>query len=231
MTTGWLIWDFDGTLAELPGLWSGTLAEVVQRDVGVGAVTAEAFRPWLQTGFPWHAPHVARDPSSADADEWWNVLAPVLVHALIRGAGIDGHTAAQLLPAVRTTYCDPTRWRVFDDAGEALQRLADQGWQHLLLSNHVPELRQIMTSLGLADFFEAMFVSAETGLEKPNPAAFALATASLPKGSRRIMIGDSYEADIFGARRCGLDAVLVRRAYAGESRFAESLAEIDSQLR
>ena len=52
-----LIWDFDGTLGyRHGGAWSASMLEVLQRQLpGIGA-TADHFRPYLQTGFPWHHP-------------------------------------------------------------------------------------------------------------------------------------------------------------------------------
>lgn len=106
-----LIWDFDGTLAELPGMWSGTLAEVVRRHCDFTLAAAADFRPFLQSGFPWHSPDVTRAPGR-DADAWWGDLSPLLVNALAHGAQLDASRASALLPAVRSTYCDPARWRV-----------------------------------------------------------------------------------------------------------------------
>ena len=228
--TGWLIWDFDGTLAELPGMWSGTLAHVVERELGRPHSTAAMFRPWLQSGFPWHTPHVVRKPPTIDADEWWDALSPVLTNAMVRGAAVTPTVARRLLPAIRTAYCEPSRWRLFDDTTDALSRLAAQGWRHLLLSNHVPELRLIVSRLGLATYFESIYCSAETGVEKPNPAAFENAVRGLSRRLPRVMIGDSYEADILGARQIGLDAVLVRRPYEGERCFVAGLVDLAAAL-
>ena len=211
-------------------MWSGTLAEVVQRELGDKSANAALFRPWLQSGFPWHAPQVIRDPLTVDADTWWNALSPVITNALVGGATLDVRVAQQLLPMVRATYCDASRWRLFDDSLDTLQRLASLGWRHVVLSNHVPELRQIMSGLGLTPYFDAVYSSAETGVEKPNPASFERVIAKLPDDLPRVMVGDSYEADVLGARRCGLDAILVRRPYRGESRFAATLGEVETFL-
>ena len=99
MSQRYLIWDFDGTLAELPGMWSGTLAEVVRRHGDCASATATDFRPFLQSGFPWHAPEILRT-SERNADAWWGDLSPLLVNALVRGAPIGARRASELLPAV-----------------------------------------------------------------------------------------------------------------------------------
>jgi len=224
-----LIWDFDGTLAELPGMWSGTLAEVVRRHGDFALATAADFRPFLQSGFPWHVPDAMRAPGR-DADAWWGDLSPLLVNALMRGARLDANRASALLPAVRSAYCDPARWRVFEDVQPALAELSSQGWRHVVLSNHVPELPLIVAALGMAGHFDYIVTSAETGVEKPNALAFAGILDRLPCGSTAVMIGDSYEADIVGARNAGIDAILVRRPDERAARFAATLCDLPSML-
>lgn len=225
----YLIWDFDGTLAELPGMWSGTLAEVVRRSGDCAGATAADFRPFLQSGFPWHAPEITRT-SARNADAWWDDLAALLTGALIRGARLDASRASALLPAVRSAYCDPARWRVFEDVQPALAELSSQGWRHVVLSNHVPELPLIVAALGIAGHFDDIVTSAATGVEKPNAVAFKSLLDRLPNGALAVMIGDSYEADIAGARNAGVDAILVRRPDERAARFAATLCDLPSML-
>ncbi len=229
MSQRYLIWDFDGTLAELPGMWSGTLAEVVRRHGDCASATATDFRPFLQSGFPWHAPEILRT-SERNADAWWGDLSPLLVNALVRGAPIGARRASELLPAVRAAYCNPSRWRVYDDVVPTLATLTSQGWRHVILSNHVPELPLIVAALGLAGYFDDILTSAETGVEKPNALAFATILDRLPSGSTAVMIGDSYDADVAGARNASIDAILVRRPDARVARFAVTLHDVPSLL-
>jgi len=80
------------------------------------------------------------------------------------------------------------------------------------LSNHVPELPAIIESLGLTDYFCAIFNSAETGIEKPNPKAYQQVIDQLkidPKESW--MIGDNVVADVLTPQSLGIRAILVRK--------------------
>jgi hypothetical protein len=52
-----VLWDFDGTLAWRPGMWSGCVMEVLDEIEAGHAVTAEQLRNGLRSGFPWHAPN------------------------------------------------------------------------------------------------------------------------------------------------------------------------------
>lgn len=65
----------------------------------MGHVTADAFVPFLQSGFPWHAPNIDRTHVKT-ADDWWAQLAPVLCYALQRVVDITEAQAKALLPKI-----------------------------------------------------------------------------------------------------------------------------------
>ena len=225
----YLIWDFDGTLARRAGGWSAALAAAA----GPG-ISADALRPFLQSGFPWHAPECAHQGLSPD--EWWEELMPLFARAL-RGAGVPAAQARELAGQVRAHYLLPAAWQRYDDVLPALDQLSERGWRHVLLSNHVPELPELLALLGLNERFAAVFNSADTGYEKPNPHAFrnvlnwivrGRRTGSLSESTPSIetwVIGDSLSADVIGAQEAGLRAILVRRREPGFI-CCESLAEI-----
>ena len=97
------------------------------------------------------------------------------------------------------------------------------GWRHAVLSNHVPELERIAAGLGLDRYLDAVLCSAITGYEKPHPEAFAAALRLRRNGEPVWMVGDNPEADVEGARRAGLPAVLVRRDGTGLVEAAEEI--------
>jgi putative hydrolase of the HAD superfamily len=204
----YLIWDFDGTLGYRLVGWVGALLEVVHREAPTCNVTADQLRPHLQAGFPWHAPEHPH-PSVASAEQWWGVLDPVFVRAFT-AIGIDVQRAQQMAKQVRQVYPLPTHWRLFDDATPTLDRLSTQGWTHVILSNHVPELPAIIHHLHIGPYISHIFNSAETGYEKPHLLAFRHMLAALADIAAVWMIGDSLQADIVGATRVGLPAILVR---------------------
>ena len=105
----------------------------------------------------------------------------------------------------------------------ALDRLGEAGWRHAVLSNHVPELEQIVAGLGLDRHVESVLCSGVTGYEKPHPEAFATALRLRRDGEPVWMVGDNPEADVEGARRAGLPAVLVRTNGVGLRQAAEEI--------
>lgn len=225
----YLIWDFDGTLAHRKGMWSGALLEALASEQPDHGAVVDSIRPYLLTGFPWHEPHHVRD-SGVCADDWWQALYPVFVRAYCEGLRLEHVQAQRLCKAVREAYLNPSSWTLFDDTLPALEVLAAAGWKHVILSNHVPELAEIAHALGIGHFFEAIFNSAETGVEKPHPRAFQNVVASLGALESVWMIGDNITADIKGATAVGLQAALVRKRHADAATYFETLDELAAFL-
>lgn len=221
---GVLVWDFDGTLATRPGAWTGALCDVVNCERPELGATPEVIKPHLQRGFRWHTPEIVRPPCSDDA--WWDELTPVFTGALCAGVKLDEPEAQRLARRVRAHYTDPAHWRVYDDVVPALTSLRDRGWRHLLLSNHVPELPRLVEALGLSEFFVTMYSSGRIGVEKPHPRAFETVFAEHPDARDGWMIGDSWRADVQGARGVGMRAILVRETHPDASLRCERLTGI-----
>jgi putative hydrolase of the HAD superfamily len=221
-----LIWDFDGTLAHRRGEtgWSILLAEALDGEEPGHRHSAETFRPHLREGFPWHRPEVAH-PELCEPEAWWASVRPILARAY-EAAGYAPARARELADAARRLYVDPdVGWALFDDTLPALRRLAEDGWTHAILSNHVPELRQLVAGLGLDDVIAEVSCSAETGYEKPHAAAFASVLDRF-RPTEAWMIGDNVVADVLGAEAVGIRSVLVRRADPRAVRYADSLADV-----
>jgi HAD superfamily hydrolase (TIGR01549 family) len=235
----YVIWDFDGTLAFRAGMWSGTLIEVLRREMPTHPATLSDIRPHMQTGFPWNRPELPHHPVRS-ADEWWEDMCPVFENAFREGAKLTAGDARRLARHVRSAYLRPDSWQLFDDALPCLHALRATGWRHVILSNHVPELPNIIESLGLAPLIDRVFNSAQTGFEKPHAEAFATVLASMDNapredGSRIWMIGDSVTADIAGAQAAGLRTVLVRSQHPSADHCSadhccQTLAEIPAML-
>ncbi len=225
-----LIWDFDGTLAHRRGEtgWSILLAEALEAEEPGHGHSADVFRPHLRNGFPWHRPDVAH-PELCEPEAWWASVRPQLARAY-EAAGYDHARALELADAARRLYVDPgVGWSLFDDTLPVLVRLRQAGWTHAILSNHVPELRQIVAGLGLDEVVSLLSCSAETGYEKPHPQAYASVLDRL-QPAEAWMVGDNVVADVLGAEAVGIPAVLVRRPDPRAERYADSLAGVEGFL-
>jgi putative hydrolase of the HAD superfamily len=221
----YLIWDFDGTLGYRDGgAWTASLLEAITLVLPGYLVTIEQLRPHTQTGFPWHQPDQPHLHLTS-AELWWEALYPVLEKACQR-IGLDEAQAWTVARQFRAVYLNLDRWRMFDDVLPTLDVLSVRGWTHVILSNHVPELGDIVRYLGLTSRIAYIFNSAETGYEKPHSRAFQIALEMLPDTETVWMIGDSFTADVQGAESAGIPAILVRRPHPGASRYCGSLADV-----
>jgi putative hydrolase of the HAD superfamily len=219
-----IFWDFDATLGERPGHWRGAVRDALTEVLGEHDFSPEQINAELTRGFPWHEPDIPH-PQLSDPDDWWAHLAGVLAGA-VRRLGVPAGPATEAASRVRRNFTDPASWRLFDDTRPALDQLAGLGWQHILVSNHVPELPVILASLGIDGYFAGVVNSAVTGYEKPHPMAFWIALERAGQPDRAWMIGDNPVADIAGAAAVGLPAILVRTRPADGSRHITSLADV-----
>jgi putative hydrolase of the HAD superfamily len=219
-----ILWDFDGTLACRNGMWTDTLLAVLRKN-GYSNVRKDEIRPYLSIGFTWNSPDTPHE-LAFKGKTWWEYHEGYFQEIFGR-FGIDGGAARRLAGQVRAEYTHIARWRPYEDTAAALEALQGD-FQNAILSNHIPELEDIVRGLGLRGYFKAVFSSGNIGYEKPNAMIYDYAANAL--GIDRndcVMIGDSYEADVAGALRSGMKAILVRKPNVKEYRwYAESLGNV-----
>lgn len=99
----------------------------------------------------------------------------------------------------------PTKSKLMPYAKEALEYLADK-YRLFILSNGFRELQsQKMRSAGIYDYFRKIVLSDDIMVHKPYPEIFHFALSATQSDLREsLMIGDSWEADIVGAKGIGM---------------------------
>jgi putative hydrolase of the HAD superfamily len=188
-------------------MWSQTLIDVLDELTPGHGVLVEQIRPHLNDGFPWHRPEESHF-ELATPDLWWASLAPLFEKAY-EAVGTHDAVVPSAAAQVRVRYCDPGGFRLYPDTVGALTALRRAGWRTVVLSNHVPELPEIVDGLGLGGLFDDVLTSATIGYEKPRPEAFCAALdGAVARDS--FMVGDNPIADVQGAESAGLNAILVR---------------------
>jgi HAD superfamily hydrolase (TIGR01549 family) len=129
-----------------------------------------------------------------------------LMHELLTGAGL-----VDPAPHVQWLWEQQPRanlWRKPIPAMLDLAReLADHGAIVAILSNSEGKLAELFTDIGIADLFVTIVDSGKIGIEKPDPRIFAHALAAVGAPGPAIHIGDSWAADIVGARGVGWRAI------------------------
>ena len=205
-------------------MWTAALLEVIGREAPGFAVTADHLHPYLQSGFPWHMP----DQPHLDIkspEQWWNALDSVFERAF-DAIGIDVSRARVMAKEVRHVYSYSGHWRLYNDTLPTLDQLSSQGWTHVVLSNHTPELREIIRYLGLESRLAAVFNSAEIGYEKPHPQAFRSVLGAFGNAAVEWLIGDNYGADVVGAESLGIPGILVRKTHKNAKRYCSDLSQV-----
>jgi putative hydrolase of the HAD superfamily len=120
----------------------------------------------------------------------------------------DGQYARTLIER----YLDPANWRLYPDVPETLDILREQGYRLGVASDWVSGLTRILHDLQLSRYMEWAVVSGAIGFAKPSPQFYQLIVQRAGVPAREIVhVGDSYYADVRGARTAGIDGILLDR--------------------
>ena len=105
-------------------------------------------------------------------------------------------------------------FHMYDDVPRVLRELAARGVKVGLISNSHRSLASFEQHFELQGLIAGALSSADHGYMKPHPSIFEAALMLLGvSASESVMVGDSFEHDIEGARRVGMRGVLVQRSH------------------
>lgn len=188
--------DAGGTLIE-PWPSVGAVYAGVAREFGLECseerLTAQFMGTWkLRSGFRY------------SREEW----AEVVRHSF---AGI-AEVSDSLFDAIYTRFSEARSWLIYDDVIPTLQTLERMGVRLAVVSNWDERLAPLLETLGLAAYFDRIWVSSELGAHKPDERIFGRAVEALGLGAERVLhVGDSWREDVEGAMGAGLKGVRIRR--------------------
>jgi len=167
-----------------------------QLDAFIEAVQTYARQGWTQAAFALEAP------------SYGEALRAGLIQAGVPSEKIDVNAC---LDAYGWGLIDGVS--VFPDVPEVLRMLQSHGVQIGLITNSSVPMwlrdRELET-VGILEYFaEARFSAVDVGYIKPHPAIFATALKRLGISPRQaVFVGDNLDADILGAQKAGMRAVL-----------------------
>jgi putative hydrolase of the HAD superfamily len=211
MTCGTIWWDFDGTLISRPSMWAEAASRIVRSMIPGRACPDASYaslRRALDEGMPWHRPDRAH-PELTTAEEWWQCVFRRYVN-VFEELGLAEATTPDALDGIRRDILMAQRYSIYPDVEAVLNRLSHAGWRQVMVSNHVPELPNLVEGLGLARHFAAIVTSGIVGYEKPHPPMFGVARTHTIRGKPVWMIGDNLVSDCLSVAPLGVTAILVR---------------------
>ena len=221
MTIRAVVYDFHRTLALPPGgtLWRRALLEALGEHAA--SADGEELARVLNASFPWESPEERREHATqAGAHEYFTGL---LAAAAVAG-GIDEPISREAAVVAYATIVAPDSHVPYPETQEVLTAVDELGIRQLVLSNHVWELPDICRAHGWIPPLTHILTSARLGVEKPHPESYAAAIAAAGCAAGEILfVGDTYEADVAGPERAGMQALLVRRPHADARCYADDL--------
>lgn len=224
-----VIFDFDMTLGFRTTMWTDTVKELLLENNVYTA--SEQIRPVTHGGvYPWS------DPTVSHADffkgrGWWETVAGNIAEGLAQNGVCSAEEASRAMSGLQDRFCDKTYWKLFPDTTDTLQKLTDDDYSLALVSNHIPEARDIFNHLGLGAFFPRMIISSEEEYEKPHPSILEKALGDFSK-DKTVLVGDNYFADVLGAIQFGMGAVLVRKPnVTSYNYYCKTLEELPALLK
>ncbi|MBN1792859.1 HAD family hydrolase [Candidatus Woesearchaeota archaeon] len=119
----------------------------------------------------------------------------------------------------------------FFEVIDILEYLKSQGLKIALISNTNPTIMRVIEKYKLDQYFDAQILSYKEGKLKTDPELFQKALGEIGlKAKDVIMIGDSIQTDIIGAKNAGLRAILIdrmnKRDYQPKIRNLRELKEL-----
>lgn len=131
----------------------------------------------------------------------------------------------ELLDAILESQHSAEAWELYPDTLDALRRLhatrdlpvpfqsaSARRPRLAIVSDFGSRLADIIRGVGLDPWIDFVLASGDVGLAKPDPAFFQLACQRAGvEPAVAVMVGDSFRADVVGARAAGMRAVLLDR--------------------
>ena len=150
-------------------------------------------------------------------------------------AGVPPEQSSLVRDTLLALHREQHLWSgVHPATGPALDRLLGAGLRLGVVSNSDGRADEALIAADLRDRFEFVIDSQLVGFEKPDPRIFAFALERLDLGREDVLyVGDLYEVDVIGARRAGMDVILLDplgKHRGRDVRTAASVAEVAEML-
>jgi putative hydrolase of the HAD superfamily len=211
-----VFFDVDATLVDFDASALAALREIFGADADYAA--------WLRLS----AEHYPRY-TSGELD--FTEMREARMAAYLQRAGLPAPAETVRAAEQRRIDLLDASYALFDDVIDCLDQLRADGFQlGLITNNDSDHQRRKLVRVGLADRFDAVLISGECGVAKPERAIFDLARAQIGVcADEAVHVGDNLVTDVRGALDAGFAAVWLDRRSGGagasvEGRMCQSLA-------
>ena len=203
-----IFFDVGDTLIRAHPSWAGVYCEGLA-EFGIDASEKDLERALLEetkAGAWW----LTEDPFEPTEENSYARIKQFDLAVLARVGLTD--VGDEAIRRIEAAFSRRSAWYVYPDVMPALDALRDAGFRMGVISNFVWGGAELIHDLELARHFDSLTISARVGFQKPHKGIFQHALDSLGVApDRALHIGDSYRADVMGARRMGIDAMLIDR--------------------
>ena len=138
-----------------------------------------------------------------------------VLRELLKELGYDEVAESVLRSALDAMYSiTQSNWILEEDAPAAIQKLKSNNYHLGIFSNagDDKDVQELIENFGIRPYFDFVLTSAACYYRKPHARAFEIALAQWsisPKDAA--MIGDSLQADIYGAKKLNMQTIWITR--------------------
>ncbi len=180
------------------------------RDLGVKLTRGDVLKALFSTWTDQSSGHADAPPQGGVADVSYERA--VQEETKVYMAAGAGDKTRAIVERFLARSVSPEIFRPYPEAPAVLTALRAAGLRLGLLTNRTWRVREFLTDIGLARYFDEIVASGVLGLHKPDPRIFHYTLHALGSSeAATLYVGDSQHFDIVGARKAGLAVVWVNR--------------------
>ena len=202
-----IIFDVGGTLIH-PSVPVGETYARFGRKYGAdlpGEQISAAFRRAFKSCTP-REKHLV--PHDGNDRAWWRRVVRLSVPEDLLGEA----TFEPFFEELYLYFAEPGAWTLFPEVPGVLDQLHAAGFQLAILSNWDSRLNPVLDALGFGRWITRRFISAELGVEKPDPAIYERVARELGLAPAQLLsVGDDLRNDVEAPRAAGWKVARVDR--------------------
>ena len=205
-----ILFDLDGTLRQnSPSFNDAMLSFALQLGLANGSEHRRQAHRWLH--YHWaQSPELVSDLETYEdyGEEFWTNHARLYLLAYGCQAEQASHLAAELTRCMVEEY-EPEDG-LADKVPSILGSLKEAGFRLAVVSNRRNPFDEQLETLGINSYFEYTLAAGSINTFKPDPKVFLHALNELGiEPGQGIYVGDNYFADVLGAQRARMQAILI----------------------